>query len=115
LLLHNPWPFSRTPIEFEAVLRARDREEIISGVIRNKLNELKYENLREWFTEMNKAVKLNCPTEDEIDTLVEIKAARDILEHNAGVVNETYLRKVGNRARYGLGDQIAIDDTYHLE
>ena len=47
LLLHNPWPFSRSPLEFEAVLRARDREEIISGVILKKLNELKYENLRE--------------------------------------------------------------------
>ena len=64
---------------------------------------------------MHKAVKLHCPTEDEIDTLVEIKAARDILEHSAGVVNETYLRKAGSRARYGLGEQIVIDDTYHLD
>jgi hypothetical protein len=41
---------------------------------------------------INKAVKLDCPTEDEIDALAEIKAARDILEHNAGVVNEIFRR-----------------------
>ena len=46
----------------------------------------------------------NAPTEDEIDALAEIKAARDILEHNAGVVNEIYRRKAGKRARYEVGD-----------
>jgi len=58
---------------------------------------------------------LDCPAEEEIDALAEIKAARDILEHNAGVVNEIYLRKAGKRARYGVGDHIELEDAYHLE
>ena len=48
------------------------------------MNELKYEPLREWFAAINRAVKLDCPTGYEIDALAEIKAARDLLEHNAG-------------------------------
>src|SRR5947209_2660697 len=84
LLLHNPWQFSEKQLDFGTVLKAASRDEIVSGLILKQLNELKYEQLREWFVAVNKALKLDCPTEDEIDALAEIKAARDILEHNAG-------------------------------
>src|SRR5579884_1145574 len=33
LLRHNPWQFARSQLDFEAVLKAVDRDEIISGVI----------------------------------------------------------------------------------
>src|SRR5205085_1616317 len=47
VLLHNPYQFARCQVDFETVLKAGDREEIVSGVIRKQLNELRYENLRE--------------------------------------------------------------------
>ncbi len=115
LLVHNPWPLSEKQLPFSVVLKAANRDEIISGVLLKHLNELKYEQPREWFEAVNKAVKLDCPTEDEIDALAEIKAARDILEHNAGVVNEICRRKAGRRARYDVGDHVEIEDSYHLE
>jgi hypothetical protein len=115
LLLHNPWQFAKSQLEFEVVLKAADRDEIISGMILKRLNELKYDTLREWFVAVEKAVNLGCPTGDEIDTLAEVKAARDILEHSAGVVNEIYRRKASKKTRYAIGDHIEIDDTYHLE
>jgi hypothetical protein len=114
-LLHNPWQFSEKQLDFATVLKSRDRDEVISRLILKHLNELRYEQLREWFVAVNKSVKLDCPTEDEIDQLAEIKALRDILEHNAGVVNEVYLRKSGKKARYQAGDPVEINDTYHLE
>ncbi len=115
LFLHNPWQLSEKQLEFSTVLNAANRDEIVSGVILKHLNELKYDQLREWFAVINKAVKLDCPTEDEIQALAEIKAARDILEHNAGVVNEIYRRKAGKMARYVVGDHVEIEDGYHLE
>jgi hypothetical protein len=115
LLLHNPWQFSKRQLDFETVLKASNRDEFVSGVILRHLNELKYEHLREWFAAVNKAVELDCPAEDEIGALAEIKAARDVLEHNAGVVNEIYRRKAGNGARYEIGEHIELDDTYDLE
>jgi hypothetical protein len=115
LLVHNPWQFSERQLDFGTVLKAASRDEIVSGVILRQLNDLKYEHLREWFAAVNKAVKLDCPTGDEIDALAEIKATRDILEHNAGVVNEIYRRKAGKRARYEVGEHVELDDTYHLE
>jgi hypothetical protein len=113
-LRHNPWQLARKQLDFGTVLQARDRDEIISEVIVKYLNELKYEKVHAWFEALNKAIKLDCPSEDEIDSLAEVKATRDILEHNAGVVNETYLRKAGKKARHAAGETVVIDDTYHL-
>jgi hypothetical protein len=115
LLLHNPWQFSQKQLDFSTVLKAASRDEIISEMILKQLNELKYEQLREWFAAMNRTIKLDCPTEDEIERLAEVKATRDILEHNAGVANETYCRKAGKKARYQPGEVVAIDDAYHLD
>ena len=115
LLRHNPWQFSERQLDFGTVLKAANRDEIVSGVILRQLNDLKYEQLREWFAAVNKAVKLDCPAEHELDALAEIKATRDILEHNAGVVNEIYRRKAGKRARYEVGDHVELEDAYHLE
>lgn len=112
VLMHNPWQFGATQLTFEVVLKARDREEVISGVIARRLNELKYERLSDWFDTLKKALRLDLPGDDEIAVLTEIKAARDLLEHNAGVVNETYLRKVGKRARYELDEEVQLDDDY---
>jgi hypothetical protein len=30
------------------------------------------------------------------------------------VVNETYLRKAGKKARHALAEQVVVDDSYHL-
>jgi hypothetical protein len=115
VLVHNPWQFSGRQLDFGTVLKAASRDEVVSNVILRQLNELKYEHLREWFAAMNKAVQLDCPAEHEIDALAEIKAVRDILEHNAGIVNETYRRKAGKRARYEVGERVKLEDAYHLE
>ena len=115
LLFHNPWQFATKQLAFEAVLRATNREEVIRDVILKYLNELKYENIREWFEALKRTIKLDCPSVDEIDQLAEVKAARDILEHNAGIVNEIYMRRAGNKSRHAIGDRLKIENNYHLE
>jgi hypothetical protein len=115
VLLHNPWQLGRKELRLADVLAARDRDEIILGAINKELNERKYEKLQDWFEYLNKAVSLGCPSAEEIDTLAEVKATRDIIEHNAGLVNETYVRKAGNKARYAPGARVEITDSYHLD
>lgn len=115
ILLHNPWQFAAKRLEFEVVLKAKDRDEVISDVLAKQLNDLKYEKLRDWFDFLTKAVKLPGPSDDEIDSLAEIKATRDVLEHNSGLVNDTYLRKAGKKARFPLGAPAEIDEPYHLD
>jgi hypothetical protein len=60
-------------------------------------------------------VKLGCPTEDEIERVAEMKAARDLLIHNAGIVNKIYLDKAGVKARHAAGDKVVIDQPYFDE
>lgn len=113
LARHNPRQFARSQLDFEVVLDAADRDEIIATVLGKQLNELKYERPREWFAALNKIVKLDGPADDVIDALAEIKATRDLHEHNSGVVNETYLRKAGKKARFPADDFAEIDEPYH--
>jgi hypothetical protein len=47
--------------------------------------------------------------------MAEIKASRDILVHNNGVVNATYVGKAGRLARYQDGEKLEIPKQYHRE
>ena len=93
-------------------LSAVDRQALVLLIAERELNELKYDRPRAWFDYMNRIIKLGCPTEDEIERIAEMKAARDLLIHNSGIVNKTYLDKAGAKARHAVGDQVVIDRTY---
>jgi hypothetical protein len=114
VLRHNPWQFARSQFDLETVLRSRDCEEVIGLVLLKQMNELRYGKPADWFEALNRAVNLGCPTTDEVDAIAEMKATRDILEHNAGVVNEVYVRKAGKSARFAVGELVEVDDNYHL-
>jgi hypothetical protein len=114
VLRHNPWQFAKSQLDLETVLRSRDCGEVVGLVLLKQMNELRYGKPADWFEALNKSVKLDCPAPAEIEALAEAKATRDILEHNAGVVNEVYLRKAGKLARFAVGELVEIDDTYHL-
>jgi hypothetical protein len=100
-------------VDFGTVLKATDKTAIISGVVDRELNELKYERVADWFAYLDRLVKLGCPTADEIEQLAEIKASRDILVHNRGIANATYLAKAGSHSRCRDGERLEIPEPYH--
>ena len=53
--------------------------------------------------------------EPDMARLAELKATRDIIAHNAGIANSTYLRKAGTLARAQLGERLKIDRPYTYE
>jgi hypothetical protein len=112
-LLAYPLSLSRKQVEMGAVLRAPDKSAVVLAVVGKELNELKYEKLSDWFAYLERLVKLGCPTADEIEQLAEIKASRDILVHNNGIANATYISKAGNRARCNDGERLEIPEQYH--
>jgi hypothetical protein len=109
-----PDSLSRKQVEMGAVLKAPDKTAIVLTVVDKELNELKYQRLEEWFAYLDRLANLDCPTADEIEKLAEIKASRDILVHNNGIANATYVSKAGNLARYGDGEKLEIPEQYHL-
>lgn len=58
-------------------------------------------------------MKLGCPPPEEIAQLAEIKATRDILVHNRGIVNATYRAKAGALARAQDGELLELPTAYH--
>ena len=113
LLTNDPRHLAqKKQIEVGVALSAADRGSLVLLIADRELNELKYDRPRAWFDYMSKIVKLGCPTEEEIDRIAEMKVARDLLIHNSGIVNKTYLDKAGTKARYAVGDQVVIDRPY---
>lgn len=60
-----------------------------------------------------KALSINI-SDDEWNKWYEIKATRDIIVHNLGIINETYIEKAGVSSRGNLGDAIRVDTSYFL-
>ena len=108
-----PASLSKKQVEISAVLKAPDKSAIVLTVVDKELNELKYERLADWFASLERLTNLGCPTADEIEKLAEFKASRDILVHNNGVANATYVSKAGNWARYKNGERLEIPEQYH--
>ncbi len=109
-----PASLSKKQVDMGAVLKAPDKIAIVLTVVDRELNELKYERLADWFAYLDRLANLGCPTADEIEKLAEIKASRDILVHNNGIANATYVSKAGSHARYRDGERLEVPEQYHL-
>jgi hypothetical protein len=112
-LAAHPQSLSRKQVEVSVVLNALDKTAILLAVADKELNELKYGRVADWFAYLHRLVRIDCPSVDEIEQLAEIKASRDILVHNKGIVNATYLSKAGGRARFQDREELEIPENYH--
>ncbi len=45
----------------------------------------------------------------------EIKATRDVIVHNLGIINEVYINKAGDKSRGKIGEKILITQNYFRE
>jgi len=107
--LHLP---SNRKIEYSEIFDAQTKEEIIGAMVDRELNELKFKNVQEWFLYLEKLVS-DCKTSAcDQEHIAEAKATRDLLVHNAGVVNDIYLKKAGNHARYKIGENVHVGGDY---
>jgi hypothetical protein len=112
-LIQYPQRLSQKEIKFRTVLSSSDIPSLLAKVVDHEINQLKYEKPSEWFDYFENTLRLARPTREEMDKIAEIKACRDILEHNRGIVNSTYVQKAGKEARYKAGDKLEIPEPYH--
>jgi hypothetical protein len=114
-LLEFPGILSARTLTLRDVLDLDDKDAIIARFVDNEVRGFGYKRPDDWFQEINKHARLGCPSEDEVQVVCEIKATRDILTHNRGVVNHVYRLKAGDRARFNEGEIIDIPDDYLLQ
>ena len=110
-----PHSLGKKMVDFKTILKLPDKDAITGLVVRKELNEVLYDRPTEWFTYLEDKAKLGCPTSDEIEHIAEAKASRDVLVHNKGIANTTYVSKAGIRARGHENDRISIPEHYHRE
>lgn len=114
-LVQYPGTIQKKQLSLSEILPLPDKAAIIDRFIDKELRDFAHKRPEEWFEEFGKFAKLGCPTADQIERICEIKATRDILVHNRGVVNWIYLDKSKNQARYAEGDIIETPDEYLRE
>jgi hypothetical protein len=112
LLLRNPGSLSGKELKFGAIVSKPDLATVVQEVIDHQLNEIRYAKPKDWFEFIDKVQRLGCPSADEVEGLAEIKATRDVLEHNAGVVTKVYMDKSGKKARFKAGEYVELPDMY---
>ena len=113
LLKTNPHALSQDrQVKVRDIIQENDMDSLIDHLIHKELLELKYRGVDDWFVFLEKIIKLNDIHTSDISRISEIKATRDILAHNEGIVNEIYLRKSGDQARASKGQLIPINRKY---
>lgn len=102
-------------VPLSVLLDAPDLPSVLGGVVERVVRELAYRRPDQWFQFIDKRVNLGCPDEAQRLALCEMKAARDTLEHNRGIVGQDYLKKAGPARRFVAGELVQIDEPYLLE
>ena len=102
-------------IPLSRLLHLRDFAAILDGLIERVVRDLTYERPEKWFRYIDNRLHLGCPTATQRIKLYEMKAARDCLEHNRGVINPDYLNKAGTAVRYTEGERVQIDEPYLMD
>lgn len=103
---------SKKPVSLADVLAAADKAAIIRDAVERELLGVAYRRPSDWFAYLNDRVGLSCPTEDQIRDVAEVKATRDVLAHNKGVVNAIDREKAGDRVRFEVGQRVEIPEPY---
>lgn len=101
-------------IDYATIFDSNTKEDLIWKLVDRELNEIKYKNVSEWFDYLNKIVDLPKINIDVLEKIAEAKATRDILVHNAGIINQTYLNKSGSAARFRINQKIDVSGDYTL-
>ena len=113
-LVAHPESLAEKTVTTREVLKAPDKRALVLAVVEKELKNQSYEGPKEWFEYLTKRIRFNLPP-DVIEKLIEIKASRDILAHNNGIANATYVRKAGAHARHQEGEKLEIPERYLRE
>jgi hypothetical protein len=116
ILVNNPLQLSQErQFKVKDGLAAADRAALILFFAEQELAEKAYRKPRDWFDFLHRLVRVACPTPDEIEAFAEMKACRDVLVHNSGLVNLVYVEKAGAKSRWKVDDRVLMTLPYFLD
>ena len=97
--------------KIEVIYHPKSKEELIHGVIEERLASVFYASPQKQLEYLDKAIGIKVPV-DEWENWIEIKARRDLWVHNGGVINQIYLDKAKTKATGVVGTEATITQIY---
>lgn len=101
-------------IDVDDLINAATQDQLVDSLIRKELGQVFYASPKLQFEYFEKVtgVKLD---ETLSQKWFEVKATRDIIVHNSGMANDTYLKKAGDLHRVGDGQPLPVDADYFAD
>lgn len=98
-------------VDFSLVLESEDIDKLIQKVIFNQIYSIFHSSPIKYFEALKKIFAINFSVKLKQE-FSEVKATRDLLVHNSGVINSLYLKKSGKLARGKEGEIIPLNESY---
>ncbi|HZK79790.1 MAG TPA: hypothetical protein VFC46_01960, partial [Humisphaera sp.] len=110
-LMGKPTLLSEKTLNIATLLKCSSLGEAQAAAIReaveSTISGLMYGRPDKWFNCLRKNLALRSDAKDEA-SFIEMKARRDILEHNHGIVEATYREKAKSAAKFNVGDRLQV-------
>lgn len=101
----------RTGIPLDLFLESEERRDVIRRFVALRCEGLMFGKPADYLEKTAKVLSIEID-EGIIKDFIEIKASRDIVIHNSGVINRLYVEKAGERGRGNVGEELVIDEAY---
>ena len=105
---------SKRKIDYKEILTSKNIDELHSRIVDSFVLDLSYQSPKEFASSVKDVISVNLLECPDFHKYVEVKATRDILIHNEGIVNKTYLFKSDSHARASVGELIPLSQPYFL-
>lgn len=101
---------SEYSVNLRDVIDSKGIEDILFNRAQSRINEAMYASPKQYAAYFEKVTGFDLGP--NLDTYIELKATRDLLVHNEGIINQIYLGKAGALARGEKGTSIVVDAIY---
>ncbi|MBO9681471.1 MAG: hypothetical protein J7502_02155 [Flavisolibacter sp.] len=99
-------------VPIEVVLSSSSHKEILSYLIKEKLVAISYAKPNDYLKFIEQALSVKLENNECFQDYIEMKATRDLIVHNSGIINDVYIVKSGKKGRGSVGERIIVDKSY---
>ena len=102
---------SAETLRLDLILENETMEELIAVLVDKRINDLAYKGMRELSRYLSDKLGLQLfGSQKDLERAADIIEVRNLVVHNRGIINRTFLKKVTNS--YGaLGEQVRIEEV----
>lgn len=101
----------KSGIPLDLFLEHEDRDDVIRRFVAVKCEGLMFGKPSEYLDKAAKVLAIELDP-DTVRAFIEIKASRDIIIHNNGLINKLYVEKASDNRRGAVGEELVIDHAY---